>query len=280
MAKRDSLKISVVVTTHERPDFLRKVLAAYLHQTRCPDELIVADDGSGQPTADVVNTFIVRAPFPVVHAWQEHSGVVRLSHLRNLATRSSNGDYVIYTDGDCVPTRHFVADHERLARPGWFTQGKRMWVKYKALEQFTGRESFGRMLWLAKDGGLSKPHWLIHLSGLAIEKREIRGVRGCNMAFFRKNIELVNGHNEDFVGFWRQDSEFVLRIMRSGVRRQDAVFSSMLFHLEHEKEFITEDFERNSALLAEAHTAPLFVRNGLNSVQTECDTRYLQRKAA
>ena len=128
-----AMKISVLVTTHNRPAYLRKVLAGYLDQTRLPDELIVADDGSGAATRDLVDRFTRTAPFRVVHAWQPHAGMPRCSHVRNLGTRAATGDYLIYTDGDCVPTPHFVADHARLARPGWFVQGKRMWVKYKAL---------------------------------------------------------------------------------------------------------------------------------------------------
>ena len=243
-------KITVIVSTHNRPAYLKKVLAGYLHQTVLPGELVVADDGSGQPTRDVVDRFRAQAPFPVIHAWQPHARTVRLSHLRNLATRSSSGDYLVYTDGDCVPTRHFVSDHLRLARPGWFVQAKRMWVRYKALLPFTGQESNSQLLKLAAQGGLGKPQWLVHIPGIGVPKKTIKGIRGCNMAVFRSDVERINGHNEEFLGFWRQDSEFALRLMRSGVRRKDAFFSAMVFHLEHEKEFVAEDFERNSRLFS------------------------------
>ncbi|MCH2126223.1 MAG: glycosyltransferase [Pirellulaceae bacterium] len=280
MAQPKSLKISVLVTTHEQPTYLRKVLTGYLDQTRPPDEIIVADDGSGKPTADVVNEFTRRAAFPVIHVWQQHTKVVRLSHLRNLATRASKGDYIIYTDGDCVPTRHFVADHEQLARPGWFTQGKRMWIKESILQDFTGREKLLHMLYHATRRKLTKPHYLLHRPGRFLEKLTIEGVRGCNMAFFRDTVEQVNGHNQDFVGFWRQDSEFALRVMRSGVRRQDALFSAMLFHLEHEKPLVIADLERNSHLLAKARTGPIYTPNGLLSTQLGNSTDWSTRKAA
>ena len=278
MAKRYSLSISVVVTTRERPGFLRKVLSGYLDQTRPPDELIVADDGSGESTAAVVRTFTRQAPFRVVHAWQEHTGTVRLSHLRNLATRMSRGNYVIYTDGDCIPTRHFVADHECLARRGTFIQGKRMWIKRRVRWEFTGRESTGQMLKMILGGAVNKPHWLIHVPGISIDRTTIDGVRGCNMSFFRE--DSVNGHNERFTGFWRQDSEFVLRLMRSGVRRRDAVFSAIVFHLEHSKEFIDEDYQRNSALLQRARTSPVFTPHGLYPMPDSCQPLHARRMAA
>jgi glycosyltransferase involved in cell wall biosynthesis len=268
------MKISVLVTTHNRPAYLRKVLAGYLDQTRPPDELIVADDGSGAATRAVVDQFTRAAPFRVAHAWQPHAGTPRCSHARNLGTRAATGDYLIYTDGDCVPTRRFVADHARLARPGWFVQGKRMWVKYKALHGFTGRESLVAKLRLWADGGLTKPHWLMHLPGIGRENRTIEHVQSCNLAVFYDDVDAINGWNEAFLGFWRQDTEFALRLMRSGVRRRDAMFSAMLYHLEHDKPLVRADMERNDRLLAAAHTAPIFTPLGLHPTFEE------RRKAA
>jgi glycosyltransferase involved in cell wall biosynthesis len=256
------MKISVVITTHNRPSYLRKVLASYEDQSRPPDQLVIADDGSGAATRAVVDEFRARAPYEIVHAWQPHAGSPRLSHVRNLATRATTGDYLIYTDGDCVAPREFIADHERLARPGWFVQGKRSWVKYKAIDSFTGRESRLKKLRLCATGGLTKPHWLLHLP-TAVENKTADHIRSCNLAVFRDDIVRINGWNEQFLGFWRQDSEFALRLLRSGVRRRDALFSAILFHLEHEKELVAADLDRNDRLLKAARTAPVYAVQGL-----------------
>jgi GT2 family glycosyltransferase len=257
------MKISVLVTTHNRPSHLRKVLASYLDQTRLPDELVVADDGSGEATRAVVEAFADESPFRVVHAWQPHAGTPRCSHVRNLGTREIAGDYIIYTDGDCVAPRHFVADHAHLARPRWFVQGKRAWVKQKVIDAFTGREPLFKKLRLYAGGGLTKPHWLIHLPGIGPEKTTINHIQSCNLAVFREDVFRVNGWNEQFTGFWRQDSEFALRLMRSGVRRRDALFSAVVYHLEHEKPLVAADLRRNDRLLEAAYTAPIFTPQGL-----------------
>lgn len=263
------MKISVLVTTHNRPEYLRKVLAGYLDQTRLPYELVVADDGSGSATRAVVRAFAAQAPFRVLHAWQPHLHLPRLSHLRNLGTREMTGDYIIYTDGDCVATRYFVSDHERLARPGWFVQGKRAWCRHKAFDAFTGRETLLKKLRLCATGGLTKPHWLVHLPGIGPENKTIGHIQSCNMAVFREDVLRINGWNEQFLGFWRQDSEFALRLIRAGVRRRDALFSAIVYHLEHEKPLVASDLARNDRLLETAHTAPVFVAHGLNPPVTE-----------
>jgi GT2 family glycosyltransferase len=264
------MKIMVLVTTYNRPAYLRKVLEGYLHQTRAPDELVVADDGSGEETRQVIEQFRARASFPVLHAWQEHQGI-RLSRLRNLGTRQSTADYLIYTDGDCVPGPHFVADHERLARPGWFVQGARMWVRYKAIPSFTGRETPSQLLKMWMSGGLTNVLRAIRIPALWIEHKHLRKTKTCNLAVFRSDVLRINGFNEDFLGYLRQDTEFCLRLMRAGVRRRDPLFSAVSFHLEHEKEINSEDRKRNDELLERARTAPIFAPRGLFPPSGESD---------
>ena len=256
------MKISLIATTYNRPDFLRKVLAGYLAQKRLPDEAVIADDGSGPETKDVVDDFRKKAPFPIIHARQEKVGI-RLSRLRNMATRASSGEYVIYTDGDCIPGPWFIKDHERLAEPGWFVQGKRFMVQQKANEVITGAERWPRLLMLWLSGGIKKLHHIPHIPGLAIRKKSIKGIISCNLAVWRKDIYNINGWNEKFVGFWRQDSEFALRLLLSGIRRKDALFSAVSFHLAHEKPLVQQDLARNTQLLEDAKHGPFYVPDGI-----------------
>lgn len=265
------MKISIIITTHNRPDFLAKVLDGYLYQVREPDEIVIADDGSGEATRQVIEDFTKIAPFPVAHAWIPHTGIPRLSLNRNTATRHSTGDYIIYTDGDCVPGPYFVYDHQQLSQPGWFVQGKRNFVTYKAIEKFTGQESILNLLRLWVTGGLTRLRLTVRVPGLWIEQHDLPGIRSCNLAVFRNEIDNINGWNEDFVGFWRQDSEFALRLMRSGVRRKNAIWSAFSYHLAHEKPKIQEDINRNDRLLEQAKTSPIFTPNGLSKVSEESD---------
>jgi glycosyltransferase involved in cell wall biosynthesis len=255
------MKLTVVVTTYESPAYLAKVLRGYLGQTRPPAELVVADDGSGSETRELVERFARAASFPLVHARQEDEGP-RPARARNLATRRSSGDYLVFTDGDCVPGPRFVADHARLARRGSFVQGKRILVEARAVEGFTGRESTADLLRLWLKGGIRKPHLLLRVPGLAVGKTGPRGVRGCNMAVFREDLYRVNGWNERFIGCWREDSELAVRLERSGCRRRDALFSAVVFHLHHDASDRGRR-EENDRLLARASEEPVFCEEGL-----------------
>lgn len=119
------MRLSLALTTYERPDALAAVLGSLSAQRCAPDEVIVADDGSGTPTRTVVESFRSKAPYPVHHVRQEHEGF-RVARLRNAAIARTTGDYVVFIDGDMVLHPQFIADHRRFARPGAFTQGTRV----------------------------------------------------------------------------------------------------------------------------------------------------------
>ncbi|MFN2326702.1 MAG: glycosyltransferase, partial [Gemmatimonadales bacterium] len=114
--------ISVVVTTYNQPDWLEKVLWSLGAQTDRNFEVLVADDGSGPATRELVSRANTLAGVPVRHVWQEDRGFRKCAIL-NAAIRASQGDYVVFLDGDCIPRQDFVAVHRRLARPGRFLSG-------------------------------------------------------------------------------------------------------------------------------------------------------------
>ncbi|MGY8771678.1 MAG: glycosyltransferase [Pirellulales bacterium] len=265
------MKISIIITTHNCPDFLTKVLDGYLHQIRKPDQIVIADEGSGEDTRQLIEDYAQQAPFPIIHAWIPHKDKPRLSLNRNTATKYTTGEYIVYTDGDCIPGPYFVYDHQQLSQPGWFVQGKRNFVTYKAIEKFTGQENYLERLKLWMTGGLTKFRLTFRVPGLWREQLDLPGIRSCNLGVFRKDIEEINGWNEDFIGFWRQDSEFALRLMRLGVRRKNATWSAFSYHLEHDKPKIQEDIDRNDQLLKHAETAPIFTPNGLAKVSEDSE---------
>lgn len=251
------------MTTYNRPDYLHKVLNAFLWQVRPPDELVVADDGSGPETREVVEDFVRRAPFPVLHVWHEDKGF-RTARIRNLATGRSSGDYLIFIDGDCVPGPRFVADHVRLARRGSFIQYKRILVQAKAARDLTGGESPVKLFRLWLTGEIKKLHLLVRVPGLAASRRGTKAMRTCNNLYgiFRDDLYRVNGWNERFEGWGREDSELGLRLQRSGCRRRDALFSAVVYHLHHEQIDRT-NLENNERLLRAAWRGPVFTPDGL-----------------
>jgi glycosyltransferase involved in cell wall biosynthesis len=242
------INVSVIITTYNASDYLRRVLDAYLYQTRLPDEVVVADDGSTTDTADVVEQFRKVAPFGVQHVWHEDQGF-RAAKIRNEAIKASRMKYLVFTDGDCIPHRCFVADHINLAHAGWFVQGKRMLISELASTTFKADSRLKQFAQCIR-GELQGCHHMLRIPGVVIRPRGLRGIKTCNFALHRKAALAVNGFNEAFVGWGREDAEFAARLYKSGLKRKDPLFSALVFHLWH-PENSRQSLDENDRMLVE-----------------------------
>ncbi|MCU0627810.1 MAG: glycosyltransferase family 2 protein [Gemmatimonadaceae bacterium] len=226
-------RISLVITTYNWPEALALVLAGVRAQTRLPDEVLIADDGSG----DATRTLVVRAqddfPVPLRHVWGPDVGY-RLNTSRNRGIVAAHGDYVILLDGDMVPHRALVADHVPVIRRGQYVQGTRV-----MLEEAPTRRAFatGRVdvhWWTA---GIRSRANTLRLPWLSARYRGPQGplnrTRGAHLAFWRDDALAVNGFDEDFRSYGRCDSEFVARLVNRGIVRRNLKFAALAYHLHH-----------------------------------------------
>lgn len=258
------MKVSLIITTYSNPVALEKATESVLSQTRQPDEVIVADDGSGEETARVVKAFMGKAAFPVLHVWQENKGF-RAAKIRNEAIRHSSGDYIVLLDGDCVMNRHFLTDHVALSEEGFFIQGKRVHVNESAVAEFgCGQaDSAPALVGLALSGKISNVHHLFRIPYFPpVKNRKLKGIKSCNMSFFREDVFAVNGFNEDFVGWGNEDSELALRFFRYGLMKKVHQFMAICFHLWHPTNKAANNGNRR--LLSEALlSGEYFCKNGI-----------------
>jgi glycosyltransferase involved in cell wall biosynthesis len=225
----------LVVTTHERPDALARVLAAVTTQTQAPDELVVADDGSGPDTAAVVKRHAAAAHYPVHHAWQPHEGF-RAGRIRNAAIARARSEYVVLLDGDMVPHPSFLADHRALARPGHYSQGVRIALDAAATRRLLEPGGELPQFWslglgrLRRIYGLHAPRLSGSLRGVA---NAVVAVKACNQGFWRDDLLAVNGFDEAMTGWGSEDKELCARLENAGVRRQTLLFAAIAWHLDH-----------------------------------------------
>ena len=227
------MRISLVINTFDQPDYLARVLAAVARQRVPPDEVLLADDGSGRPTNELFSDWSVQQKFRAAHVWQPHEDFRRACIL-NEAIALAKGDYLVFLDGDTVPHPHFIADHGAAGRPGFFVQGHRALIEQKAAAWF-GKDHFPadrrRAVLQNQISGLKNSfRWpfAVHKN-----KPHLRGIRGCNLAIWRDDLLRVNGYNEDFAGWGREDSELAARLFNAGIQRLDLRGRALCFHLWH-----------------------------------------------
>jgi glycosyltransferase involved in cell wall biosynthesis len=264
--------ISVIVSTYNREDALNAVLRALSRQSDRNFEIVVADDGSGPATARVVREWASR--LPIKHVWHEDRGF-RLSDIRNRGIRESAGTYVLFLDGDCIARPHFVAAHRRLAESGWFVTGTRILLSRELTDRILHRglepESWGLGRWLLprSRGELNRLAPLLNLRLGGTRKLTAwrwRGARGSNMAFWRADLEKVDGFDASFSGWGREDSDLFIRLIRAGVRRKDGRFATGVMHLWH-PEADRSSLADNDRQLAEVlHSNRITARRGLRQM--------------
>jgi glycosyltransferase involved in cell wall biosynthesis len=258
------MHIAVIVTTYNRPNALSAVLEGFLEQTDGDFEVLVADDGSTPETAEVVRQFQQRAPFPVRHVWQEDNGF-RAAAIRNRALAQATADYVIFTDGDCVPPVNFVAAHRALAEPGWFLSGNRLMLSQAFTEQVL-REKIPIHRWRAghwlrarQQGHIERLLPLLHLPDSPLRKiapRRWQGAKTCNLSAFRSDLLRVNGLDESYTGWGLEDSDLVVRLIRAGLGSKSARFSAPVLHLwhrENDRSRLEENRQRLEEVLQATH---------------------------
>lgn len=112
--------LSVVVNTYNWPEALDAVLRAFADQTDPVFEVVIADDGSGSSTADVVDRWRGLFGDRLVHVWHADEGF-RRARILNLAAIEARGDCIAFMDGDCIPRAGFVAAVRRAALAGGFS---------------------------------------------------------------------------------------------------------------------------------------------------------------
>ncbi|MBV9217501.1 MAG: glycosyltransferase [Acidobacteria bacterium] len=226
------LTTSLIISTYNSADVLKVVLSSVLAQSEMPNEVIVADDGSTDRTKEVVTEFAKASPVPVIHRWQENSGF-RSSRLKNLGISAAAGEYLILLDGDMLIHPDFVRDHKRWALRGQFLQGSRVWLREHDVDAIVAKGE-KKLPGLSKVGNpLNSIRSPLLARIFSTRVGGLKGTKSCNLSFFRNDCYGINGFDENFEGWGREDTDFAVRLMNSGIKRRNLRFAGVAYHLSH-----------------------------------------------
>jgi len=230
------MRISLIVTTYNRPDALLLVLKSIQCQSIKPFDVIIADDGSNHQTKDLIVDFALKTQLNLKHSFQEDLGF-RAAKSRNKAISIACGEYIILIDGDMILHPEFIKDHALNSKHGYFIQGSRVLFSRDMTHNVILSQ---RLIFNFFSRGLNNRLNSIHSNFLSrifsIKKNYLKGVKTCNMSFFKKDFISVNGFNNAFVGWGREDSEFVARLLHKGLNRNTLKFSAIQYHLWHNED--------------------------------------------
>lgn len=244
--------LAVVISTYNAPDFLRLVLEGYRQQSDLNFVIYIADDGSGAETSALIDQIKAGFPVPIHHIWQEDSGF-RKARIHNRTISKIREPYTLLTDGDCIPMPDMVAAHRRFAGHNYFISGSRILLSKRWSETLC-RESALKtsrsLFWWLKQklqGNINRLMPLHLKPYLTKPSEKLAGIRGCHLSCSTQALITINGFDESFEGWGREDSDLTARLLHAGLKRRNLRGAPVL-HLWH-REFSRNRLEENNAML-------------------------------
>ncbi len=248
---------SVIFTTYNHPKWLEKTLWGFAAQSYRDFEIIVADDGSGPETGEVIERMQNEIEIPLRHLWQEDDGFQKCRIL-NKAVVASRGEYLIFTDGDCIPHPDFVKNHVELARENTMLSGG-----YFKLPLDVSRAIIKEDI---LNGNCTRPGWLLRhgvpftpklaklfshpLIGAVLDALTVTRAtwNGHSSSTWKKHVLEVNGFDER-MQYGGQDREFGERLMNLGIKTRQVRYRCSCVHLDHGRGYARpESIARNKAI--------------------------------
>jgi glycosyltransferase involved in cell wall biosynthesis len=260
------MRTTVIVPTYNRPQALEVCLLSLAAQSRLPDEVMIADDGSGLDTKASVEKMSAQLQdtFPVKHVWQEDIGF-RKPKILNETVRQSSGEYLIFLDGDCMAHRHFVLSHINRSASDAILSGKRVDIGKALTERILERgrpvlSLTGELVWDAvfgRDIRSRKVEEAIRMENRFLRRLLHRdritddGVWGCNFSLYKDLFYAINGCDEDFSDGSIEDNDLGIRVLNQGGKLRSVRNYANIFHLWHRSSwsFQNEKYRHNLAIM-------------------------------
>jgi glycosyltransferase involved in cell wall biosynthesis len=243
------MKVSVIFSTYNMPAWLEKVLWGFECQTYKDFEIVIADDGSGEETTHLIKRFKQNSPLEIIHVWQEDEGFQK-SRILNKAIVASTTDYLIFTDGDCIPRNDFVQTHVSKAKHGHFLSGGYFKLPLTTSEMISREDVLSQrafdVQWL-QNRGLEKTYKSMKLTSRGFKADFLNFItpatatwNGHNSSGWKADLLSVNGFNED-MKYGGQDRELGERLMNKGIKGIQIRYSAICIHLDHKREYKTRE---------------------------------------
>ncbi len=255
------MRISVIISTYNHPLWLEKVLWGYECQTYKDIEILIADDGSGPETKRVVDEFKNRSGLEVLHVWHEDNGYQKCQIL-NKAIQAATSEYLLFTDGDCIPRKDFVEQHAKSAQKGFYLSGGAIRLPMPTSELISQNDIVSQKIfdleWLNKNG-----HDQPFLKNLKLTKNDSLASflnkitpanaswNGGNASGWKSDLIAINGFDER-MEYGGQDRELGERLDNFGLKSKQLRYTAICVHLEHGRGYKNQgSIDKNKAIRKE-----------------------------
>lgn len=242
-------EISIIISTYNSEDWLEKVMWSYEAQSFKNFEMVIADDGSKQPTFDLIEKMKSLVSYPIIHVWHEDNGFQK-SQILNKAILACNADYILMSDGDCMARADYVQVHIDKREAGYFLSGGYFMLPMEISKLITKDDILSQrcfnVKWL-KTHGLKSSFKNNKLTAKGFKSQFLNTItptnaswNGHNASGWKKDIVAVNGFDER-MQYGGQDRELGERLFNFGIKSKQIRYSAVCLHLDHPRGYKTKD---------------------------------------
>ncbi|MBD0832049.1 glycosyltransferase family 2 protein [Aestuariibaculum sediminum] len=259
-------QISIIISTYNSEAWLEKVLWSYEAQTFKDFEIVIADDGSKQPTFDLIEQMQKEVHYPIIHVWHEDNGFQK-SQILNKAIVKCNADYILMSDGDCIARADYVQVHMDNREAGYFLSGGYFMLPMTISKAITKADILSqncfKLPWL-KSKGLKSSFKNNKLTATGLKEKVLNTLtptnaswNGHNASGWKSDILAVNGFDER-MQYGGQDRELGERLFNLGIKSKQIRYSAICLHLDHPRGYKNqESINKNLAIRANTKSQKL-----------------------
>lgn len=251
------MRVSVILSTYNAPDWLEKVIWGYAVQSHRDFEILIADDGSTEETAARIDDLRRETRLPIRHVWQPRLGF-RKCTVMNRAIVLAESDYLVFSDGDCIPRWDFLEQHVTLAEPGFFLSGGAFRLSMALSTRISRDDIVNRRVtdfrWMKSHGFDNAKKLFVlwcgpRLSRLLDTVTPTKATwNGGNVSAWKSDVLAVNGYDER-MEHGGLDRELGERLTNLGIRGRQIRHRAICLHLDHSRAYVRQEARKQNNLI-------------------------------
>lgn len=242
--------ISVIISTYNSFEWLEKTLTGYEAQTFTDFEIVIADDGSNEEIVQKIQGFINASLLKITHVWHEDNGFQKTKIL-NKALLQCAGEYIVMSDGDCIPRRDFLEVHDQHKKPGYFLSGGYFKLPMETSNAISKKDILEQncfdINWLKEHGLQTSGFKTSKLTSSGFKAKFLNTVtpttpswNGHNSSGWKKDILAINGFDER-MQYGGEDRELGERLVNAGIKPIQIRYSAICVHLDHSRGYVNQE---------------------------------------
>ncbi|KKR33257.1 MAG: Glycosyl transferase, group 2 family protein [Candidatus Gottesmanbacteria bacterium GW2011_GWC2_39_8] len=177
-------KISVAIVVYNAEPFIENCISSVLNQSYQNFEIIISDDNSNDRTKEIIKSFKDKRIKLIENEKRNF-----ISGNRNIAMKAVKGEYVFFTDADCVVNRY------------WLEEGLRT-LQMEGVIGVRGHTIYEHAFPTIADR-------------VTIFDKMSNHYATCNIAYIRKHLEAI-GNFDPLLKYGREDTDVAMKLLKIG----------------------------------------------------------------